>query len=157
MPQELSRSDLDQARTLLNSSGPSAMYDYLSGKGYTYATLANGVAKGDTLAGVAAINFMKANAAKSEKAFTDADMERVLKQMAYGYFNILEQNLNKNTNNKLSADITVDEAWAFHRQVFESNGLSVEAWTLNAVLLVVRWSFGHRPERSQGPSSVAGF
>lgn len=142
MPQELSRRDLDQARTLLNSSGPSAMYDYLSGKGYTYATLANGVAKGDTLAGIAAINFMRASAAKSGKALTDADMDRVLKQMADSYIDVLEKNFNKNTN-KLSADITVDEAWAFHKEVFDSNGLSVEAWTLNAVLLMI-------PENTRG-------
>lgn len=42
MPQELSKFELGYARALLESAGPSAMYDYLAAKGYQYAKLANG-------------------------------------------------------------------------------------------------------------------
>lgn len=46
MPQKLSLHDLERAKGLLETVGPAAAYDYLSAKGYRYAVLANGVAKG---------------------------------------------------------------------------------------------------------------
>ncbi|WP_165679520.1 MULTISPECIES: hypothetical protein [Pseudomonadaceae] len=44
MPEILDQSDLAHAQSLLDSSGPAAMYDYLTALGYRYAELANGVA-----------------------------------------------------------------------------------------------------------------
>lgn len=54
MPDLLNNDDMNYAKRLLEESGPTAMYDYLSSKGYEYATLANGVAKGNSLAGATA-------------------------------------------------------------------------------------------------------
>ena len=50
MPQKLSLHDLERAKGLLETVGPAAAYDYLSAKGYRYAVLANGVAKGGSAA-----------------------------------------------------------------------------------------------------------
>ncbi len=52
MPQELNATDLSHAKNLLTSQGPSGMYDFLASKGYKYPTLANGVARGNSIAGV---------------------------------------------------------------------------------------------------------
>ena len=55
MLQELSANDLEDVKQILEGSGPTAAYDFLSAKGYKYPVLANGVAKGGTLSGDAAI------------------------------------------------------------------------------------------------------
>lgn len=55
---KLSHSDIELASELLTKEGPSAMYDKLAEKGDKYAVLANGVARGNSIAGVAAINYM---------------------------------------------------------------------------------------------------
>ncbi|MBD8147980.1 S8 family serine peptidase [Pseudomonas fluorescens] len=136
MPQQLTAVDLEQAKRILDSSGPSAAYDFLSGKGYKYATLANGVAKGNSLSGEAAINFMKVTADASGHPLSDVDVNRIRKDMANGYIEALRAKLN-NASGVLNSDINYDEAWNFHRNVFNTNGLSVDAWTLNSVFSVI--------------------
>ncbi|GAA5177490.1 hypothetical protein GCM10025771_14700 [Niveibacterium umoris] len=54
--------DISDAETLLNQGRLSDMYSLLASKGDRYAELANGVAKGDTLAGQTALNCMKQTA-----------------------------------------------------------------------------------------------
>ena len=90
MVQQLNQSDLNAAKSLLNSSGPAAMYSYLESKGYKYATLANGVAKGDSLAGEAAIGYMKETAEREGHPMSDADVDSVRRDMASGYLDSLQ-------------------------------------------------------------------
>jgi len=47
----LELADVQEARRALDEHGPSAMYDVLAAKGDQYAVLANGVARGDSVAG----------------------------------------------------------------------------------------------------------
>lgn len=133
MPQALSKVELDRAEALLESAGPSAMYEYLAAKGYRYAELASGVSKGDTLAGAAAISFMKMTASNAGTPVSDADVARILKQMAGQYILALNKKLEGTESGTLSSDVTHDEAWKFHSSVFKANGLPEDAWTLNSV------------------------
>lgn len=59
---QLNAADLACARELLaahqESKDPSPMYDFLASKGDRYARLANGVAKGDSIAGAMAIHYL---------------------------------------------------------------------------------------------------
>ncbi len=135
MPQGLTVTDLDHARALLGSAGPGAMYDYLAAKGFKYAVLANGVAKGDSVAGEVAINFMKMTASDAGHAMSDVDVNRIRGQMANEYLNALSAKLD--TKGVVSTDITHSEAWNFHSKVFNSNGLPADAWTLNSVFTVL--------------------
>jgi len=130
MEQVLTQSDLDHARTLLNERGPSAMYDYFESKGYRYATLANGVARGDSIAGEAAIGYMKETAEDEGRPMSSSDVDSVRRDMANGYLNTLQGQADKN-NGVVTRDITHQEAWEFHSKVFNEHGLSVNAWTLN--------------------------
>jgi hypothetical protein len=97
-------------------------------------SLANGVAKGDTFAGATAISFMKMTASNIGAPVSDADVARILNQMARGYLSALDSKLETNGGSPISSDVTYQEAWGFHTKVFEDNGLSKDAWTLNSVL-----------------------
>lgn len=132
MPMELTNVDLSHAKSLLDSAGPSAMYDYLSQKGYQYATLANGVAKGDSVAGEVAIGFMKSASSDAGHIMSENDVNRIRGDMADKYIMALRAKLDD--NGVVSSDITHNEAWDFHRVVFNENGLSVDAWTLNHLI-----------------------
>jgi len=54
--------DLAQARELLAQGRLSQMYDVLAAHGDRYSTLAKGVVEGNTLSGVAALEFMQRRA-----------------------------------------------------------------------------------------------
>lgn len=136
MPQELSQADLDSARLLLESSGPSAAYDFLAKQGYTYATLANGVARSNSIAGVVAISFMNVTAARVGVPISSVDVDRILNEMASGYISALSSKVDQ-VSGVLVEDISYKDAWAFHEEVFVRNGLTVDAWTLNSVLKVI--------------------
>ena len=81
--------DIEEASVALESKGPSAMYDLLAAKGDKYAVLANGVARGDSVAGVAAINYMKMVAADAGRPMSDSDVDAIRVAMARGYLRIL--------------------------------------------------------------------
>ena len=136
MPQELSLNDLERAKGLLETLGPAAAYDYLAAKGYKYATLANGVAKGNSLSGEAAINFMRLTASDLGRTLSDVDVNRIRKDMAVEYIEALKNKLDDG-GGVLVGDINHKEAWEFHKKVFNDNDLSVEAWTLHSVLSVI--------------------
>lgn len=136
MPQKLSLHDLERAKGLLETVGPAAAYDYLSAKGYRYAVLANGVAKGGSLSGDAAINFMRLTASDSGRTLSDVDVNRIRKDMAIAYIDALKDKLDFR-GGALIEDVNYSEAWEFHRRVFNDHGLTVEAWTLHSVLSVI--------------------
>lgn len=137
MTQELNVTDLDHARSLLKSQGPGAMYDFLSAKGYKYATLANGVAKGNSVAGAVAIDFLKLTASEEGVSLSLENLENIRFQLADEYISTLSQKLKNGTNGVLSSDIDHIEAWSFHTKVFKEYGLTANAWTLNTVFLVM--------------------
>lgn len=128
--------DLDYAQSLLDGNGPAAMYDYLTARGYKYAELANGVAKGNSLAGEAAIGYMKETASDQGRPMTEADVRSVRRDMAQHYIDSLKDQAAKG-GGLVTREISHDEAWEFHKNVFLDHGLTVDAWTLNTPFLMM--------------------
>ena len=112
------------------------MYHFLSGKGYTYATLALGVAEQNTVAGIVALNFMTAVANDQGKPVDDNKTQEILRAMASKYINVLKKQI-EGGGLEVTRDINYQEAWTFHNEVFKSAGYSEDAWTLNAVFSVM--------------------
>jgi hypothetical protein len=52
MPSAISSTEIQQLITAVDNGNYIAAYDYLSTRGYTYADWANGVAQGNTIAGI---------------------------------------------------------------------------------------------------------
>ena len=136
MQEKLNADDLKFAEKLLQESSPGLMYNYLSGAGYKYAILALGVAEQNTVAGIVALNFMKAAAATHGKPVDDHKAQEILRAMASEYIKTLKGQIEDEV---LATPREVDykEAWAFHNEVFKNAGYSADAWTLNAVFNVM--------------------
>lgn len=58
MPNAVSSTEIQQLIVDVNAGNYTAAYDYLSARGYTYADWANGVAQGNSIAGVSALEFL---------------------------------------------------------------------------------------------------
>ena len=121
-------------------------YADLLSKGYNYAGWAKGVAeaegmtwgslpKGETT-GRAAVMFMKDS---SGQTFTEQKLNRNREGMAVGYLDFLESQLGKPPR-----DVRFDEMRNFHKQVFESNGLSINNWTLETPMKLIGRYEGER-------------
>lgn len=131
---KLELSDVEEARVALRDKGPDAMYDVLARKGDQYAVLANGVARGDSLSGVAAINYMKLVAAGVGRPMQDSDVDKVRARMASGYMEILLKKVNKGP---IVDQISQKEVAAFHKETFESLDYPEKTWTLSPVFDVM--------------------
>ncbi len=126
--------DIEEASVALESKGPSAMYDLLAAKGDKYAVLANGVARGDSVAGVAAINYMKMVAADAGRPMSDSDVDAIRVAMARGYLRILAD---KVADGPIVEQVRQSEVSAFHAETFTSLGYPEKAWTLHPVFKVM--------------------
>lgn len=131
----MTTADAAQARRILDSGGPSAMYQYLKSKGFRYAELADGVATGDSVAGDAALRFMQTVADEAGKPLSPTDVDVIRHSMADAYLRTLVDAVG--SDGTIQRDVTAQEAWNFHSQVFDSMGLDVSAWTLDAVFQVL--------------------
>ena len=136
MQEKLNANDLKFAEKLLQESSPGLMYNYLSGAGYKYAILALGVAEQNTIAGIVALNFMKAAAATQGKPVDDHKTQEILRAMASEYIKTLQGQIEDEVL-ATPREIDYKEAWAFHNEVFKNAGYSADAWTLNAVFNVM--------------------
>ncbi|MBK7901346.1 MAG: hypothetical protein IPJ99_18860 [Betaproteobacteria bacterium] len=136
-PNVLTQNNLDYARSLLDQGRVSGMYDYLAAQGYQYARLANGVARGDSPAGLIALEFMENTAQAQGHTLSEAEVNSIRGDMANGYLRALQQQLDNSTTDTVSRDITADEAWSFHSDVFQNHHLSADAWTLNTPFEII--------------------
>lgn len=126
----LTKEDIAAARSIFESKGVGDMYDYMAMKGDRYSVLANGVAKGNSIAGLAAINFMKRTEADAGRPMSEADVEEVRLEMGRAYLELQERRV---MDGALDGDPNHMEVWDFHSDVFKSLGRSKDAWTLNSV------------------------
>lgn len=121
-------------------------YADLLSKGYNYAGWAKGVAeaegmtwsslpKGETT-GRAAVMYMKDS---SGQIFSEQRLNRIREGMAEGYLDFLQSNIGKSPR-----DVHFDEMRDFHKQVFESNGLSINNWTLETPMKLIGKYEGER-------------
>lgn len=103
-------------------------------KGDKYAVLANGVARGDSLSGVAAINYMKSVAAGVGRPMQEIDVDKVRVEMANKYMEVL---LKKISKGPIVGQVSQKEVAAFHKETFESLEYPERAWTLSPVFDVI--------------------
>ncbi len=110
------------------------MYDLLARKGDRYAVLANGVVRGDTIAGVAAINYMKSVAADAGTPMGEAQVDAVRLGMAHAYLSALNANV---VAGVVKGPLPQTDIARFHREVFVGNGYPESAWTLHSVFMAM--------------------
>ncbi|WET14279.1 hypothetical protein P2W49_17445 [Yersinia intermedia] len=134
---QLNAADLACARQLLEahkeSKDPGPMYDFLASKGDRYAILANGVARGDSIAGAMAIHNMESVGGRHNKPVTETDIKHIRYDMAHGYLDTQQKRLDDSPTGIIYGDIGHEQAAWFHNRVFGDHGLPAEAWTLTEV------------------------
>ena len=144
MTNALSKNQIAQIKATEAAGDISSAYDALSNQGYGYAGWAGGVARGDTIAGVAAVDYLKGTAlmgvgASSCQTLGDEKILAIKTGMADGYLRTLDKIADTLGNNGMvSRDISADEVLQIHTEVFQKNGLSIDNWTLNAPFTIIR-------------------
>ncbi len=149
MPETLSLAQLKIYQTRIDQGGLNEarqVYAELYKKGYNYAGWAQGVAKGDTLTGAAALDFMKGTAlmgldAQACQNLSQKTIDAIRKEMAEAYVGTLIKVAETNQN-LLNRDVRFDETRDFHNTVFEGHNLSLSNWTLNTPMELVRKTEG---------------
>lgn len=138
---QLNAADLACARELLaahqESKDPSPMYDFLASKGDRYARLANGVAKGDSIAGAMAIHYLESVAASHNQPMTASQLNNIRYDMAHGYLNTQQKRLDASPTGIIYGDIDHKQAALFHNDVFGKHELPSKAWTLDPVFKAI--------------------
>ncbi|HEN3633908.1 TPA: S8 family serine peptidase [Yersinia enterocolitica] len=138
---QLNAADLACARQLLEankeSKDPSPMYDFLASKGDRYARLANGVAKGDSIAGAMAIHYLESVIDSHNQPITDSGLNNIRYDMAGGYLNTQQSRLDDSPTGIIYGDIDHKQAALFHNRVFSDHGLPSKAWTLDPVFKAI--------------------
>ncbi|CNH26698.1 putative serine protease [Yersinia thracica] len=138
---QLNAADLACARQLLEankeSKDPSPMYDFLATKGDRYARLANGVAKGDSIAGAMAIHYLESVIDSHNQPITDSGLNNIRYDMAGGYLDMQQSRLDASHTGIIYGDIDHEQAALFHNRVFSDHELPSKAWTLDPVFKAI--------------------
>lgn len=146
MPSAISSTQIQQLIDTVNAGNYTAVYNFLSGQGYAYADWANGVAQGNSIAGVSALEFLEGTAmlgvgGSVGQTLSSETIESVRQGMALEYLNVLARQAA--TNGGMTAnDIKAPDVWQIHKDVFEKNQLSIENWTLNAPFKIYQQLYG---------------
>ena len=142
--QTLTSAQIEQYKQILLEEGigrvPS-IYDELNNMGFGYAGWAYGVATGDSITGISALGFMQETAERSGTSIDSALIEQIRIGMLDGYLDAL---LAKATDNggSVNEDIRFDAIHAFHTQVFNTAGLSIDYWTLETPMKIISENLG---------------
>ncbi|CNK03077.1 putative serine protease [Yersinia mollaretii] len=137
---QLNAADLACARQLLEShqasKDPGPMYDFLISKEDRYATLANGVARGNSIAGGMAIHYLESVAASHNQPITEGQLNDIRFAMARGYLDMQQRRLDDSPGT-IYGDINHEQAALFHNRIFNEFGLPPKAWTLTPVFKAI--------------------
>ena len=119
-----------------------AVYADLYAKGYNYAGWAEGVAKGNTVTGLAALNYMQeSHFAENGRMLSSVQVDQIRMDMARRTLDEYIKISHKN-NGILTRDLEYKEVKEIHRDTFENNQLSLDNWTLNTPMELMRERFG---------------
>lgn len=146
MPSAVSSTEIQQLIVDVNAGNYTAAYDYLSVRGYAYADWANGVAQGNSIAGVSALEFLEGTAMMGVggsvgQTLSTETIESVRQGMALEYLNVLAREATAN-GGMTADDIKAQDVWQIHKDVFEANNLSIENWTLNEPFKIYQKLYG---------------
>ncbi|WCM96766.1 hypothetical protein M5C96_20475 [Acidovorax sp. GBBC 1281] len=148
----LTVSQLTSYRSAINAGGVSAareVYSDLYSQGYNYAGWALGVATGNTITGQSALDYLGGTAmiglgGDACRNLTPAQIDKIRMDMSLGYINTLIDIADK--EGILSRDVRFSETARFHEDAFKESGLTLENWTLNVPMEIIR--------RQQGDQAV---
>src|SRR3546814_14795746 len=79
---------------------------------------------------------MKETASDQGRPIAEAEVDAIRRDMAQNYIDSLKFQA-KNNGGLVTREISHDEAWGFHKDVFLKHGLTVDAWTLNTPFLMM--------------------
>ena len=130
--------DVEFAIYLLEDRGdPTEAYEFLEHNSKDgYSKLAGGVARGDSIFGKGAVNYLKNKAEKYNIDINDDYIKSILKDMGDEYFNLLKNKVLNSPYGFIDSNINHKEVYAIHETVFKKHGLPIEAWTLEPVFKV---------------------
>jgi Ca2+-binding RTX toxin-like protein len=134
----LNRTDLTRLGAVLKGGDIDGFYTELLDRGYMYAGWGRGVANGDTLAGVAALDYLQGSAlmgmsGKACQNLSDEQVQAIKIGMAAAYLAALQSISTEKPDGQVLRDVSAREVWEFHEKVFEVNQLGIENWTLHSV------------------------
>jgi hypothetical protein len=153
-PQTLTSDQLKSYGDRINAGGLDAakqVYAELYALGYNYAGWAQGVATGQTLTGVSALDYLTGTAlmglgnSQTCRNLSDEQVDKIRVDMAKGYVQALQE-IATNHHDVLDRDVDYKETKEFHEKGFEANGLNLDNWTLHTPMELIR--------QAQGDSAV---
>ena len=144
MPQTITSAQLQSLQQSVQTGGVSAAaaaYSSLYARGYNYAGWAEGVARSDSLAGSAALKYLKETAIMGMggdqcKNLTSTQIDKIRTDMASETLKKYKE-IADNNGGKLNRDLTYKETRDIHEKVFQENGLSLDNWTLNTPMEII--------------------
>ena len=149
MPQNIKTREIKDLQESIQNGGVSAAadaYKILDDKGYKYAGWAEGVVRGDTLSGNAALEYIKDAAimgvgGEECRNLTPNKIDKIRIDMALRTLKEYERIANEN-NGILNRDFTYEETKIIHKDALGENGLSLDNWTLNTPMELIREKYG---------------
>ncbi len=122
-------------------------YQELYDKGYGYAGWALGVAKGHTITGTAALDYLSGTALMGLgndslcRNLNAEQVDRIRVEMAIRTLDQMRLD-SEWQGNVLREDLNFRKVEAIHKQTFENHGLSLENWTLYSPMKLYRKAYG---------------
>lgn len=122
------------------------VYKILDAAGYKYAGWAEGVASGSAMTGQSALDYLKGSALMGAggdacRDLASEQIDKIRTDMAKGYLEILKAAAEEG-GNSTSEDISFKEVEKLHKDVFENSGLTLDNWTLNTPMELLRSKYG---------------
>ena len=137
MAQAITSQQLNQYINQITTGGVEQarqVYDILYAQGYNYAGWAAGVARGDSITGVSALDYLQSTAlmglgGDACRNLTQTQIDGIRVDMALGYLQTLST-IATDSGGIVSRDVKLDETTDFHEIAFQKNGLTLDNWTL---------------------------
>lgn len=149
MTQALTTQQIDQYITQVKNGGVEQArqaYDALSAQGYNYAGWAAGVARGNSVTGLSALDYLQGTAlmgmgGEACRNLTQAQIDKIRVDTATGYLETLREIADR-SGGIVNRDINYKETEAFHKVGFEKNNLTLDNWTLKTPMDLIRQTKG---------------
>lgn len=145
MPQTVTSAQLQSLQQSVKAGGAAAAadaYSSLYAQGYNYAGWAEGVARGNSFAGNAALKYLQETAIMGMggdqcRNLTPAQIDKIRTDMADKTLEKYKE-IADNNEGKLDRDLTYKETKDIHERVFQDNGLGLDNWTLDTPMEIIR-------------------
>ncbi|WP_457282706.1 calcium-binding protein, partial [Polaromonas sp. P5_D5] len=149
MAQAISSQQLSQYIGQIQTGGVEQarlIYDVLNTQGYGYAGWAAGVARGDSITGISALNYLQGTAmmglgGEACRNLTQTQIDGIRVDMAIGYLQTL-QDIALQSGGSVSRDVRYKETEKFHEIAFQNNGLTLDNWTLKTPMDIATQTLG---------------